>query len=89
MVYGLNDIDRSMLYDLSRDARRNSVTDIVDHVRVSAQTVRNRIKQLEESGVTKGYHPQIDYEPVHVYQVGERPSEKRSRSPGWSTSARL
>lgn len=62
MVYGLDDIDRSILYHLSRDARRNSATDIADHVRVSAQTVRNRIKQLEESGVIKGYHPQIDYE---------------------------
>lgn len=62
MVYGLDDIDRSILYHLSRDARSNSATDIADHVRVSAQTVRNRIKQLEESGVIKGYHPQIDYE---------------------------
>jgi len=61
-MYGLDDIDRSILYHLSRDARRNSATDIADHVRVSAQTVRNRIKQLEESGVIKGYHPQIDYE---------------------------
>jgi len=65
MVYGLDDIDRSILYHLSRDARRNSATDIADHVRVSAQTVRNRIKQLEDSGVIKGYHPQIDYERAH------------------------
>lgn len=62
MVYGLDDIDRLILYHLSRDARRNSATDIADHVRVSAQTVRNRIKQLEEGGVIRGYRPQIDYE---------------------------
>lgn len=64
MLHRLDDIDRSILYSLSRDARRNSATDIVDHVQVSAQVVRNRIKQLGESSVIKQHHPQIDYERV-------------------------
>lgn len=62
MVYGLDGIDRTILYYLSQDARHNSAADIADHVRVSAQTVRNRINQLEENGVIKGYHTQIDFE---------------------------
>lgn len=49
-----------ILYDLSHDARHNSAADIAEHVRVSAQTVRNRIDQLEENGVIKGDHTQID-----------------------------
>lgn len=62
MPYGLDDIDRAILYYLSLDARHNSATSIAEHVRVSAQTVRNRIQRLEENGVIKGYHPQIDFE---------------------------
>ncbi|WP_435186768.1 winged helix-turn-helix transcriptional regulator [Halobellus sp. EA9] len=62
MVYGLDDVDRAILYFLSEDARHNSATDIAEHVRVSAQTVRNRIQQLEDEGVIEGYYTQIDFE---------------------------
>ncbi|MFB6298355.1 MAG: AsnC family transcriptional regulator, partial [Salinirussus sp.] len=40
-VSGLDDVDRAVLYFLSEDARHSSATDIAEHVRVSAQTVRN------------------------------------------------
>jgi DNA-binding Lrp family transcriptional regulator len=61
MPYGLDDVDRSILYYLSEDARHNSASAIADEVRVSAQTVRNRIEKLEENGVIEGYHAQIDF----------------------------
>lgn len=61
-VSGLDDVDRAVLYFLSEDARHSSATDIAEHVRVSAQTVRNRIQQLEDEGVIEGYYTQIDFE---------------------------
>lgn len=67
MPHGLDDIDRTILYYLSQDARHNSAADIAEHVRVSAQTVRNRINQLENDGVIEGYHPQIDFERAAGY----------------------
>jgi len=62
MPYGLDDVDRSILYYLSEDARNNTATAIAEHVRVSAQTVRNRIENLEGNGVIQGYHAKIDFE---------------------------
>lgn len=58
----LDDIDRGILHMLQEDARNNTATDIADEVGVAPNTVRNRIEQLEEQGVIKGYAPQIDYE---------------------------
>lgn len=62
MTRTLDEIDRRILYYLAQDARRISAPDITRDLDVSAATVRNRIKQLEESGVIEGYHANIDYE---------------------------
>lgn len=56
----LDDLDKQILYHLQEDARAN-VTQIANEVEVSGNTVRNRIEQLEDRGVIKGYSVDIDY----------------------------
>lgn len=62
MTNTLDEIDRRILFSLTRDARRTSAPDIAADFDVSAATIRNRIDQLEERGVIQGYHANIDYE---------------------------
>ncbi|RLM62922.1 Lrp/AsnC family transcriptional regulator [Halorubrum sp. Atlit-8R] len=62
----LDDIDRSILYLLQRDARNTTAQEIGDTAGVSASTVRNRIDQLEADGIIKGYHPEINYEEANL-----------------------
>ncbi len=62
----LDDVDRSILYLLQRDARNTTAQEIADTAGVSASTVRNRIDQLEADGIIKGYHPEIDYEAANL-----------------------
>ena len=61
-VYGLDDVDRGVLYALQRDARNVTAGGIADEVNVSASTIRNRIANLEEHGIIEGYYPKLDYE---------------------------
>ena len=56
----LDDVDRQILHQL-QDNARNNVTDIANEVGVSGNTVRNRMEQLEENGIIKGYSVDIDY----------------------------
>lgn len=58
----LDEVDRAILNLLQQDARHNTATDIAENVDVTANTVRNRIRRLEEEGVIAGYLPIIDYE---------------------------
>jgi len=62
----LDDVDRSILYLLQRDARHTTAQEISDTAGVSASTIRNRIEQLEADGIIKGYHPEIDYEAANL-----------------------
>ncbi|MFC6716794.1 Lrp/AsnC family transcriptional regulator [Natrialbaceae archaeon GCM10025896] len=62
MTVDLDDLDRRILDRLQDDARNNTATDIAAEVDVTANTVRNRIRNLEESGIVAGYVPLIDYE---------------------------
>ena len=66
----LDDVDRTILYELQRDARNNTNAEIAERVGVSPSTVGKRITRLEEDGVIRGYRPEIDYEragfPLHV-----------------------
>lgn len=57
----LDEIDKRILYYLAEDARNVTATMIAEDVSVSAATVRNRIKQLEEQGIIQGYHVSINY----------------------------
>jgi len=58
----LDEIDRRIVYELMRDARGTSAPTIADEVNVSPGTIRNRIKQLEEAGVIRGYTAAVDFE---------------------------
>jgi len=58
----LDSIDRSILYYLQQDARRTSSSDIAEKLDLSPSTVRTRLNKLEESGIIRGYHIDIDYD---------------------------
>lgn len=77
----LDEIDHGILYALQRDARNTTIADIAEEVEVSASTVRNRIEELEESGIVEGYYPKINYEranfPLHVLFVCNAPADER------------
>ena len=62
----LDDVDRSILYLLQRDARNTTAQEIADTAGVSASTVRNRIERLESDGIIRGYHPEINYEAANL-----------------------
>lgn len=64
MDYRLDEIDRRIIFHLTRDARGVSAPEIADEVDVSAGTIRNRIRQLEDNGIIRGYHADVDYERV-------------------------
>ena len=58
----LDAVDRRILYYLQQDARATSSTDIAEKLGVSSSTVRTRLAKLENSGVIRGYHVDIDYD---------------------------
>ena len=62
MAFELDEIDRGILHRLQDDARHTTAADIAGDVGVTANTVRNRIRRLEDAGVIAGYVPIIDYE---------------------------
>lgn len=82
MVRNLDDVDRGVLHALQRNAREATAADMGSSVGVSASTVRNRMEHLEEAGVIRGYHPEIDYEKagfeLHLFVVCRAPTAKRS-----------
>lgn len=58
----INNLDRRILHLLQVDARGASDTAIAEETDVTGTTVNNRIRKLEEQGIIRGYHPDIDYE---------------------------
>jgi len=62
MDYRLDEIDRRIIYELMCDARTTSAPTIADQVNVSPGTIRNRIDQLEDHGIIRGYTAGIDFE---------------------------
>lgn len=64
MSYDFDELDRRIIYYLERDARNTSAPDVADEMDVSPGTVRNRIGKLEDAGVIRGYHADVDYERV-------------------------
>jgi len=64
MSYRVDEIDRRILYHLAADARRTSAPMIAEEVDVTPATIRNRVRQLEDSGIIQGYHADIDYERI-------------------------
>ncbi|QLC35140.1 Lrp/AsnC family transcriptional regulator (plasmid) [Halarchaeum sp. CBA1220] len=58
----LDSVDKQILYYLQQNARETSSTDIAEEIGLSSSTVRTRLNKLEESGVIRGYHIDIDYD---------------------------
>jgi DNA-binding Lrp family transcriptional regulator len=58
----LDSVDKRILYYLQQDARSTSSADIAEKLGLSASTVRTRLNKLEESGIVRGYHIDIDYD---------------------------
>ena len=58
----LDSTDKQILYYLQQDARRTSSSDVAEKLGLSASTVRTRLKTLEDSGIVRGYHLDIDYD---------------------------
>lgn len=56
----LDDIDEAILYMLQGNARL-SMTEMAEELPVSANTVRNRIRSMEESGTIRDYLADVDY----------------------------
>ncbi|MFC4439831.1 MULTISPECIES: Lrp/AsnC family transcriptional regulator [Natrialbaceae] len=77
----LDDVDRGILHLLQNDARDTTTAEMAEQVGVSASTVRNRIENLEEEGVIRGYHPEIDYEraqyQLHTVVICHAPVRER------------
>lgn len=61
----LDDLDRAILYHLQRNGRK-SFADIADAVGVSANTVRNRIDEMEDAEIISGYSVDINYDAAGV-----------------------
>lgn len=59
--FNLDEVDRGILHLLQEDARNNTTTELAEEVGVSPSTIGNRIKQMENDGILKGYFPEIDY----------------------------
>lgn len=79
----LDETNRAVLYLLQRDARRLTTQEMAEKIGVSASTVRNRIEQMEEEGVIRGYHPIVDYDEaglqLHMVFTCSAPSHERER----------
>ncbi|MFC6770082.1 winged helix-turn-helix transcriptional regulator [Halorubrum pallidum] len=86
MSLQIDTIDEKILYYLTEEARHTSAPDIAEKVDVSAPTVRNRIRRLEEEGVIRGYHADVDYQKVdgrltnhYVCSTGNRDREEMAQ----------
>ena len=58
-IQGIDDIDRTIIKLLVDDARL-SYSEIGKKVGLSRVAVKNRIKAIEDEGIIKGYHAEID-----------------------------
>lgn len=62
MNHRLDDIDRRVLHALMEDARNAAASALAEELDVSSATIRNRIAKLEEAGILRGYHADVDFE---------------------------
>lgn len=79
----LDEVGKGILYPLQRDAREITTRGMADQVGVSASTVRNRITQMEEYGIIRGYYPDIDYDQaglqLYVEIICSAPNPRREQ----------
>ncbi|MFT4866629.1 MAG: Lrp/AsnC family leucine-responsive transcriptional regulator, partial [Ilumatobacter sp.] len=55
----IDETDRRILHELQVDARRPN-TELAAAVNVSPSTIVNRLRHLEQSGVIRGYHADVE-----------------------------
>lgn len=67
MSYRVDEIDKRILYYFALDARSTATSAIADEMGVTPATIRNRIDQLEDHGILRGYPADIDYKSVDGY----------------------
>jgi DNA-binding Lrp family transcriptional regulator len=83
MSIRLDDVNKRIIHALMQDARNTSAPMIADEVGVSAATIRNRINQLEDAGIIRGYHASINFEAADerltVLYTVTAPMSKRTR----------
>lgn len=60
--YRIDELDRRILYALMDDARNTTAASIAEETNVSGATVRNRIHNLEDHGIIRGYSAHVDFE---------------------------
>jgi DNA-binding Lrp family transcriptional regulator len=77
----LDELDFGILHLLQQDARNQTPVDMAEQLPVSAQTVRNRIQNMKDSGVIEGYVPLINYEeagfPIRLKYCCTAPVDRR------------
>lgn len=77
----LDELDYGILQLLQTDARGQSPVKMAERLPVTDQTIRNRIENMEESGVIEGYVPLINYEkaefPIRLQFTCTAPVQKR------------
>lgn len=64
MTPKIDEIDKRIIYRLSEDSRNTTSSEIAKEMGVSPGTVRNRIRQLENKKIIKGYLADIEYEKI-------------------------
>lgn len=78
----LDGTDKGILYLLQQDARGITTQEMADKVGVSASTVRNRIERMEDRGIIRGYHPDVDYDEaglqLYVEIICSAPNPRRA-----------
>lgn len=83
MSIRLDDVNKRIIHALMNDARNTSAPMIAEEVGVSPATIRNRINQLEDAGIIRGYHANVDFEAADemltALHVATAPVEERAR----------
>lgn len=79
----LDKTDKGILYLLQQDARNITAKEMGERVGVAASTIRNRVANLEDKGVVRGYYPDIDYDKaglqLHVEIICHASNPERGR----------
>ncbi|KDS92313.1 AsnC family transcriptional regulator [Halorubrum saccharovorum] len=67
MEHRIDEIDKRILYYFGVDARNTATSEVAEEMGVTPATIRNRIDQLEEQGILRGYLADIDYKSIGGY----------------------
>jgi len=67
MGHRIDEIDKRILYYFALDARNTATSAVAEEMGVTAATIRNRIDQLEERGILRGYPADVDYKSIGGY----------------------